>query len=110
MNLELLFIRLAHIFILGVFLLYIGISKTKKMWPYNVLIVLGIVAVVAFLLQVRKENLFWVVWHMLVVGIVSIATGVMRDNSPDFLYKLLIILGSAAIGYHLIRLIQDILK
>lgn len=106
MDLEIFFIRIIHIFILGIFLLYVGITKPKKAWPYIALILLGVIAIIVFLSQVGKEKLFWVMWHVLFVGVVLLWIGGMRNNAPDFLYKLLIIIGSAAIGYHLIRLFE----
>ena len=111
MNIESLIIQITHILFLGVFLLYVGIYKPKANWVYNLLIVLGILAIIVFSVKIyNNENLFWLIWHVFFVGIVLLWTGIMRKQSFDFLYKLLIIIGSAAIGYHAVRLIQNILN
>lgn len=98
-------IHLVHIFILGMLLLYVGIEKPKKDWLYYVLLALGIIIILKFLSQWKKEDPFWIVWHTF-VGIVLISVGIKKRHSFAFQYKLLIILGSAAIGYHAIRLAQ----
>lgn len=100
-------IQSIHIFIFGIVLLYVGITIPKYDWIYYILLTLGIIAIIFFSLNFKK-SLFWILWHILIIGIVLLWVGIQKYNSPKFLFKLLIILGSAAIGYHLVRLIQNI--
>lgn len=100
-------IQIIHIFIFGIILLYVGIVIPKDDWIYYILLALGIIAISFFLINFKK-SLFWILWHILIIGIVLLWVGILKYNSPKFLFKLLIILGSAAIGYHLVRLIQNI--
>jgi len=103
---EILLVQLFHILFLGVFLVIVGATRPRSAWWYYVLLALGIIAVVKFSLEARRKTLFWVLWHVLVVGPVLIWVGSQRRRSFDFLFKILIMIGSAAIGYHTIRLVQ----
>ena len=108
MNIPDLIIQIIHIFILGIFLLYVGIMIPCADWNYYILFIFGLVALLFFIINIREEKLFWVLWHVLIIGIILIWVGIQKSDSPQFLFRLLIILGSAAIGYHSIRMIQNI--
>ncbi len=104
--------QLGHILILGPLLLYIGILKPPQKWLYNILIILGIISVLVFIMKVvlAWSTLFWTMWHVLVIGIILIWTGTKKDQSPSFLFNLLVIIGSAAIGYNLSKLMKRFVK
>lgn len=109
MNVKSFLIQIIHMLIFGTFLLYVGLAtRSSPTWVYNVLFMLGVIVAIVFLVEIHKKTLFWVLWHVLVVATVLIWVGIMKNNSFDFLYKLLIIIGSAAIGYHAIRLVQSL--
>lgn len=99
--------RLFHILVLGPLLLYVGIEHPSSAWIYIMLAVLGSLAILAFGLQASTKDAFWVVWHMLIIGVLLLSMAVLRTQSPEYLFRLCIIVGSAAIGYHAIRLIQE---
>ncbi len=104
--------QLGHILILGPLLLYIGISKPPQKWLYHILLILGIIAILVFILKLilAWSSVFWVLWHILFIGIILIWVGVKKESSPSFLFNLLIIIGSAAIGYNLIKLLKRFIK
>ena len=101
-----LLVRLIHIFFLGIFLIVIGIARPQTNAFYWVCIVLGILGLSVFLIRFRKEEIFWSIWHILVATLL-LWIGIMGHHAFPFLFKLMILLGSAAIGYHTIRLLQD---
>jgi hypothetical protein len=104
--------QIGHILILGPLLLYIGISKPPQNWLYQILMILGIIAISTFLMKLilAWSTLFWTMWHILFISIILIWVGVKKDKSPSFLFNLLIIIGSAAIGYNLIKLLKRFIK
>jgi len=108
MNKESLLIQLIHILVFGSFLIYVGVAIPRNEVYYYILLSLGILAILYFLGNINKENMFWIIWHIFIIGIILIWVGIQKSKSPTFLFKLLIILGSAAIGYHFIRLVQNI--
>lgn len=104
--------QLGHILILGPLLLYIGMLKPPQKWLYTILIILGLIAILVFLLKLilAWSSLFWVLWHILIIGIILIWVGIKKDQSPSFLFILLVIIGSAAIGYNLSKLMKRFVK
>ena len=103
--------QFGHILILGPLLLYIGILKPPQKWLYTILIILGMISIFVFLLKLilAWSTLFWAMWHVLVIGIILVWVGMKKDQSPSFLFNLLIIIGSAAIGYNLSKLMKRFL-
>jgi hypothetical protein len=108
MNKEDLIIQIVHIFLIGIFLIYVGIMIPDYDWIYYILLSFGIIAILFFFININNQDLFWIIWRIFIIGIILIWIGIQKYNSPKFLFKLLIILGAGAIGYHLIKLIQNI--
>ncbi|NDE17606.1 hypothetical protein EBZ80_22035 [bacterium] len=103
---DFLYIRLIHIFVLGLFLLWVGVAVPQQPWLYPVLLLLGLFLLIYWLVTLRRQDVFWIVWHLL-VGLVLIWIGVTGHGSPRSLFRLLVIIGVAAIGYHLVGLVRD---
>lgn len=108
MNIETLIVQLVHVFVFGVFLLYIGIGKPPK-WIYRVVFGTGVVVFCYWIITLKKQDIFWSVWHLL-LSVVLIWIGIQTTATPVFLFKLCIIYGWAAIGYHSTRLIQNLIR
>jgi hypothetical protein len=104
--------QIGHILILGPLLLYIGITKPTQNWLYRILIILGIISILVFLtkLILAWSTLFWTMWHVLAIGLILIWVGMKQEKSPAFLFNLLVIIGSAAIGYNLSKLMKRFIK
>lgn len=100
-------IQIIHIFVLGIFLLTIGIVKPKQDAVYHFLLVMGVLVVVWWIAQLQTGDPFWIVWHFIVGGLL-LSVGLKGRQCFAFQYKLLIIIGSAAIGYHSVRLVQSL--
>jgi len=107
MDIKTLSIQIVHIFVLGVFLLTVGITRPKQDAVYHILLVMGILVVIWWIAQLRTGDPFWIVWHFIVAGVL-LSVGLRGRRCFAFQYKLLIILGSAAIGYHSVRLVQSL--
>jgi hypothetical protein len=92
-------LHLAHLLILGPFLLYIGIG-----YPISLQAIAGI-GVFVILYQAYKtyqkysngESLWVNLFHVLVVGPALVAYGIQGQR---YLRELILMLGFAAIGYH----------
>jgi hypothetical membrane protein len=102
-----LIIQILHIFVFGVFLLYLGIAMPTINWIYNIVLILGIFILIYWIATLMTQSLFWIIWHLL-IGIILILVGIYKQDTPYFVFNLLIIIGSGAIGYHLTRLIENI--
>ena len=103
---DILWIRLIHILVIGLFLLCIGFAVPASAWIYPIVLVLGVFLLVYWLVTLRDQDVFWTVWHLL-IALVLCWVGILGHGSPRFLFKIIIIVGVAAIGYHLIGLVRD---
>jgi hypothetical protein len=108
-NIQTLVVQLVHIFVFGIFLLYIGIAIPRQKWIYRVVSFTGIVVFLYWVMTMKTHDIFWTVWHLL-LSVVLIWIGVQMTASPVFLFKLCLIYGWAAIGYHSTRLIQNLIR
>lgn len=100
-----LIISLIHIFITGLFLLFIGWKQNDNpSWAYWVALILGVA--VFFVWAIRFKKTFMSIVHLLLVVPLLVTIGVLRNKSPIYLYKISIMIGSAAIGYHIISLLK----
>jgi hypothetical protein len=108
MNIRYFFVQIVHILIFGILLLYVGITLPKSNFIYYLLLSLGILAIFAFI--IKESTNFWKLWHIFIIGILLIWIGIQKNKSPKFLFNLMIIVGSGSIGYHFIRLLQNIIK
>lgn len=103
-------ISLAHVFITGPFLIYVGLAKTKPVWVYYILLMLGLLLLLYFPYIIFTTKLsqyhVWLGIHLLLFIPLLIAIGVMQDKSPRILFSLVLAIGLASVGYHAIRLYQ----
>jgi len=92
-------LHLAHLLILGPFLLYIGFGYPL---PLQTIAAVGIFVILyqtykTYLHYVKNESLWVNLFHVLVVGPALLAYGL---SGQRYLRELIFMLGFAAIGYH----------
>lgn len=98
-------IHLFHIFIIGSFLLYIGIkqSNLSTTW-FHIMIgvgvsVIGYHAYKYFILNKGQGS--WIsLFHMLFIAPLLIVTGYLGASAPRYLFELILMAAFAAMGYH----------
>jgi hypothetical protein len=103
---DILWIRLIHILVIGLFLIWIGVAVPDVTWIYPIIFVIGAALLVYWLATLRDQDIFWTVWHLL-MAFVLCWIGLWGHGSPRFFFKILVIIGAAAIGYHLVGLVRD---
>ncbi len=111
-----LFVKVFHVFIVGVLFLYIGIKRTEiPKWTFPVLLGLGgfIVLYHAYkaVNHIRSKKSYWVnLIHIFLVGPLLIYIGYNREDTARMYFELLLMLSFAVIGYHGFYLIQDFIS
>lgn len=103
-------INLAHAFVTGPFLMYVGLARKRPSWVFHVLVAIGVLLALYFpyVIMTRKLSQYhvWLFIHLAIFIPLLIAIGVMKDRAPKILFSLVLAIGIAAIGYHLIRFYQ----
>jgi len=102
-----LFIQLIHILIFGLFLIYIGIVIPEQDWIYWIAFSIGLFLPIYWIATFHKQDIFWIIWHCL-VAIFLLWIGIQKHDSPDFIFRVILMLGILAIGYHFTRMVQMI--
>lgn len=106
--------NLAHVFVTGPFLVYVGLAKERPIWVYHVLLLLGIALALffPFVIFTKKISQYhvWLFVHLLLFVPLLLISGYMKDKTPQIVFSLLLAIGIAAIGYHTIRAYQVIYK
>jgi len=92
-------LHLAHLLILGPFLIYIGIGYPI---PLQAVIAFGVIVILyqgyrTYQKYSNGESLWVNLFHVLVVGPALVAYGIQGQR---YLRELILMLGFAAIGYH----------
>lgn len=101
-----LFIYTSHIFLFGPLLIYIGNNYGENIHNvlFNLLLIIGIGMMVYHSYLVYKKGVssgFMYLLHVILFAPVLIYIGLMKKKSFWGAYSLLMIIGFAAIGYHL---------
>lgn len=105
-------VNLIHLFFSGPLLIYIGLAKPQYDWIYWLLFLAGVYVVAHFLIglvNARKElssRHAWYFVHILVFVPLLLYVGWKKAETPPTVYSLLLAVGIAAFGYHLLRLVQ----
>lgn len=95
-------IHLLHIFVIGTFLLYIGIRQKNlsNMW-YWIMIAVGLTVIAYHSYKFFTVKQSWVsLFHMFFIAPLLVITGYLGENAPRYLFELILMSGFAAIGYH----------
>ncbi len=109
------FIALMHILFIAPFFLYVGIQRVSvPNWTYTLLLAVGAIVFVyhgwkSFIRVANASPYAWVnLIHVAVVAPLLLFIGFKGRDSPRFAYELLLMVGFAALGYHLYSLIREI--
>jgi hypothetical protein len=103
-------VRVAHVVGSGPLLVYLGATAVRKpAWVYRVVLVVGVLlaAVVAgllFLRPWRADGGIWLLVHLLVVSPLLLWLGAVGDAAPRVVTSLVLALGCAALGYHVLAM------
>ena len=97
-------ISLTHILITGPLVIYAGHTKNINKWLGYLLIILGISVLLSW--SYRTYNFGWnfiAIIHIFLLSWMLIYVGWFKNMSPRWIKQSLIVLGSGAIGYHLLK-------
>uniref|UniRef100_A0A6C0F695 Uncharacterized protein n=1 Tax=viral metagenome TaxID=1070528 RepID=A0A6C0F695_9ZZZZ len=110
------YVHLFHIFIIGAFLLYIGIAKTNMpQFMYKVIFIVGILIFLAHVYKAiikygQPKSYLWVnLFHIFVVAPVLLIIGWYGEKTPYYYFHFDLMLAFAAIGYHGFFLTKELL-
>ena len=104
--------HLFHIFIVGGFLLYVGIQRTNMpQFVYSILLVLGVLIILYHSYKVyiklnNKQNPWINYIHIFIIAPVLIYIGLIKEKTPRLYFEIVLMLSFAAIGYHAYYLIN----
>ena len=108
-------LSLFHILIVAPMLLFVGFQRADTpVWLYNTLLVLGIIILLyhGFRLMLRLRDNSGYAWvnliHILFIAPLLIYIGYHKKECPRSAYEILLMLGFAAVGYHLFSLVRNI--
>ena len=108
-------LSLFHILIIAPLFLFVGFQRADTpTWLYNVFLVLGIIILLyhGYRLSVRLRDNSGYAWvnliHILFVAPLLIYVGYHKKETPRSGYEITLMLGFAAMGYHLFSLVRNI--
>lgn len=109
-NTKLVIVHLFHILFVGGLFLYLGITKNAcPTWLYTALIFLGIGIIIAHGLKLLSNPRSLISWfHVLLVAPLVIYIGYNNRHTDLVFYKLILLEGILAIGYHSYALYNNI--
>lgn len=106
------FVRLLHILGTGPLLIWVGLTKPEPAWVYKVLLVLGLLLIVGIgAKSFSKKNInVWYLIHAALFGSLLLYAGYFGFKGghvvPAIAFSLMLAVGIAAFGYHLVRLLE----
>lgn len=99
-----------HIFFTGPLLIYVGLVKPTHPWIYLLLGLLGGLILLKFawyaLTTPWSERHIWFALHGMLFSFLLMYVGWKGTQTEGTMYSLLLAVGIAAFGYHLVRVIQ----
>ena len=108
-------LSLFHILVIAPLLLFVGFQRADTPpWLYNVFLVMGIIILFyhGYRLSVRLRDNSGYAWvnliHMLFVAPLLLYIGYHKKETPRSAYEITMMLGFAALGYHLFSLVRSI--
>lgn len=107
-------INLAHVLFTGPLLIYVGLAKQKPVWVYYLLLALGIFLALYFIYVIFTKTLspyhVWLLIHLLIFIPLLIWCGIAKDKTPHIILSIILAIGTASVGFHLIRIVQSVIK
>lgn len=100
------YVHLFHILLVGSLFLYIGIQKTNiPNWFYPFLFGLGFFLIIyhsykAYHYLLKDINPWFNMIHIILIAPLLIWIGYKKDKTPSYVFDLILMLGFASIGYH----------
>lgn len=110
------FVHLFHILIVGGLFLYVGINRNKiPNYMYPILLSVGVIIVLyhgyKMYNHIKLNQSYWVsLIHIFIVGPLLIYISYNSSNTKRYFFEILLMLGFAAIGYHLYYLLYSFYK
>lgn len=103
-------VNLLHIFVTGPLLMYVGLIKPAYDWIYWLLLLVGFYILVSFAWRAFRtpwsDRHVWFAVHGLLFASLLLYVGWKGQETPNTFFSLLLAVGIAAFGYHLVRLLQ----
>ena len=105
-----------HILLSGPLLIYIGYFKPENKVLYGILLFLGISLGILLFYKISKQVVnksltqfsTWYIIHFLIIVPLLIWCGIKHTDTPPIIFSLLMAIGCAAFGYHVIKFIGKI--
>jgi hypothetical protein len=106
MNQSEMILHISHV-IVGILLLYISIQRKVNILFYNVILLISLVAIIYHIIQFYNTTYWLYLFHLVVILPVICAVGLLKYDTPDYLYKILLFIAFGTIGYHGYNLLKD---
>lgn len=107
-------INFAHVLFTGPLFIYVGLANSKPNWVYHILLALGIFLALYFLYTIFAKTLspyhVWLLIHLLIFIPLLLWCGIAKDKTPHIILSIILAIGTASVGFHLIRIIQSFMK
>ena len=100
-------IRWLHVLLFGPLFIYIAIRRSKvKQIVYPIALIIGLVVLIYHGYKITTNPRWWHIYiiHILAVAPALIAVGYYREKTNYMVYDYLLLLGTAAMGYNLMKL------
>jgi len=108
-------INLMHVLFIAPLLIYVGIARDSiPEWMFYVLGGLGVIVLLYQLYKaygkIKEGKSAWVNWiHVFLIAPLLILMGILRKDTERRYFEMLLLAGCAALGYHGIYLIREII-
>ena len=108
-------LSLFHILLVSPLLLFVGFQRASTpTWLYNAFLAIGAVILIyhGYKLSIRLSQGSGYIWvnaiHILFVAPLLLYIGYHKRETPRAAYELLLMLGFAALGYHMFSLVRHL--
>ena len=99
-------LHIGHV-IVGLLLLYISIKRNVNVLFYNILLIISIIAIIYHVIKFYNTLYVLYLFHLIFILPVICAVGLLKYDTPDYIYKILLFIAFGTIGYHGYNLIKD---
>ena len=99
-------LHISHV-IVGLLLLYICIKRKVDLLFYNIIFTISIIAIMYHIIQFYNTQYWLYLFHLIVILPVICIVGLLKYDTPDYLYKILMFIAFGTIGYHGYNLLKD---
>lgn len=99
-------LHIGHV-IVGLLLLYISIKQKVNLIFYNIIFLISIIAIIYHIIKFYNTRNWLYLFHLIVVLPIIFSVGLLKYDTPDYLYKILMFIAFGTIGYHGYNLLKD---